>query len=69
MQFRILLTLKDRTVKSDPRAYYGSLPMPHDEITLELDGHLMRVHVTEIDGGAKEDGSGLPTYRVLATEL
>jgi hypothetical protein len=69
MPFRILITLKDQTVKEDPRIYYGSVPMPRELITLEIDGHLLRVRVTAITGGAKENGSGLLVYRVLAIEL
>ena len=69
MPFRILITLKDQTVKEDPRIYYGSVPVPRELITLEIDGHLLRVRVTAITGGTKQDGSVHVEYRVLAVEL
>ena len=69
MPFRILITLKDQTVKEDPRIYYGSVPMPRELITLEIDGRLMRVRVTEISGKAKQEVSMHLEYRVLAVEL
>jgi len=69
MPFRVLVTLKDQTVKEDFRIYYGSLPMPRDVITLEIDGRVMEVRVSAICGGAKEEVSMQVEYRVLAMEL
>jgi len=69
MPFRVLVTLKDQTVKEDLRIYYGSLPMPRDVMTLEIDGHVMEVRVTAITGEAMRGGSARLTYRVLGMEL
>jgi hypothetical protein len=69
MPFRILVTLKDQTVKEDCRIYYGPLPICREVITLEIDRHLLRVRVTEISGTGSENVPAHVEYRVLAMEL
>ena len=56
-------------MKEDFRIYYGSLPMPREVITLEIDRHLLRVRVTEISGTANQSVPVHLEYRVLAMEL
>lgn len=69
MPFRVLVTLKDQTVKEDFRIYHGSLPTLREVVTLEIDGHVMQVRVTAISGEAKRDVSAQLIYRVHGMEL
>jgi hypothetical protein len=69
MAFHILLTLKNETMRQDLPVYFGAVPVPGEVMTLEIEGRVMQVRVTEISVDQAKRTSAGPICTVRAMEM
>ena len=69
MPFQILLKRRDESVREDLPLYFGAAPSPGEVMTLEIDGRVVQVRVTEIRVGKPQKASASPLCTVHAREM
>ena len=69
MAFHILLKRKNESVKKDLPLYFGAAPAPGEVMTLEIEGRVVQVRVTEISVDQTTKASAGPICIVRAIEM